>query len=71
MVLPLYDFPFCGGDCSFPTDQAAAVKPALYPNATASSQSLLVERAGHNLNAHFGAHAAYAQINSFLKTNGF
>ena len=71
VMLPLNDFPFCGGDCTFPSDRAAIVRPALYPNAAAASRSVIVQRSGHNLNAHFGAQEAYAQINAFLEANGF
>ena len=70
MVLGRYDFIFCGANCAYPTDQSALVVPALYPNAAAGSEHALIERSGHNINAHFGAPEAYAQINAFLKKNG-
>ena len=71
IVTSLFDIPFCLGDCTFPTDLAAATIPALYPDAAAGSRSFLVPRTGHNINAHFGAPVAYNQINTFLRDNGF
>ncbi|MCJ1245729.1 hypothetical protein MMC30_002933 [Trapelia coarctata] len=63
------DFFYCGGDCTFPTNQAAVVQPVFYPAASAGSQSYLVPDAGHNINAHFAAPQAFAQMLAFLKTN--
>lgn len=65
------DLPFCQGNCNLPTNQAAAVKAALYPAASAGSQYYLAAGAGHGLNTHYSAKAAYTQIMSFVKANGF
>ncbi len=64
------DWPFCQGNCNVPTDQAAAVKAILYPAASAGSQSYIAKGAGHALNMHYSATAAFQQIQSFVKTNG-
>ena len=71
IVAGQYDFPFCFGDCTYPTNQVAATIPAFYPAARNSSQSYLVPDCGHYINAHYGAPMEFAQINSFLGSNGF
>ena len=64
------DLFYCGGNCKFPSDQAAAVKPAFFPNASANgSQSYLVPGAGHNVALAKNAGLGYAQMVEFLKTN--
>lgn len=70
VVLGQFDFVFCLGDCSAPTDKAAAVKAAFYPAASAGSQSYLVPNSGHILNAHIEAPLVFAQMIAFLKSNG-
>lgn len=70
VVLGANDMAFCRGDCTTPTDQSAAVQPILYPNAGAGSSHFLVPGAGHLINAHFGAHAAWDHQLNFLKANG-
>lgn len=65
------DLPFCFGNCSYPTNLAAAVKPALYPNVPASKfTTYLAPVTGHGLNLHYSAVGAYDYIQSFLKTQG-
>ncbi|MCJ1261321.1 hypothetical protein MMC22_001185 [Lobaria immixta] len=71
VVLGQYDFPFCRGDCTYPVDQSAAVKPAFFPAANAGSQEFLVPETGHNINGHYKAPAVFDQINRFLSVNGF
>lgn len=63
------DYPFCSGNCSYPTNLAAAVKPAVYPN-VASFASYLAPSTGHGLNLHYTAVAAYEFIQAFLGKNG-
>ncbi|QIX00990.1 hypothetical protein AMS68_006507 [Peltaster fructicola] len=62
------DLPFCFGNCSYPTNLAAAVKSA-YPNAVAFD-SYLAPSTGHGLNLHYTAEAAYEFIQRFLGHNG-
>lgn len=62
------DWVFCFGNCSYPTDLAAAVT-TLYPKATAFS-SYLAPVAGHGINLHYSATGAFVHIQTFLKTNG-
>lgn len=63
------DLPFCEGNCLLPMNQAAAVKAALYPAASEGSEYYIAAGAGHGLNLHYAAPAAYSQIMSFLKKN--
>lgn len=65
-----FDLPFCQGNCHMPMNQAAAVKPALYPAASAGSQYYLAPAAGHGINTHYSAKMAYTQIQDFAKANG-
>ena len=65
-----HDFFFCGGDCNFPTDQAAAVKPKFFPAASKGSQSYLVKGAGHNVALHSNAEEGFDQMIQFLGVNG-
>ena len=63
------DLPFCFGNCSYPTNQAALVFPALYPN-TNKTGTLLVPTTGHGINLHYSATSAYEWIQSFIKSQG-
>ena len=64
------DYFYCGGDCTYPVDQAAAAIPAYFPAASKNgSQSFLVPGAGHNVNAHYSANEAFSQMVAFLKEN--
>lgn len=63
------DLPFCYGNCSYPTNLAAAVQPAVYPNA-AKFASYLAPSTGHGLNLHYTAEAAYEFIQNFLASSG-
>lgn len=69
VVLGENDLVFCGGDCTQPQDQSALVVPAFYP-AASKSQHYIVPGAGHVIFAHYSAPKAFAQMTSFLKTNG-
>ena len=64
------DYFYCGGDCTYPKNQAAAVKPAFFPAASSGSQFYLVPDAGHNVNSHYSAPQAFRQMIAFLQTNG-
>lgn len=65
------DLPFCGGNCSFPVDQAAKVHPSYYPNvADADFASYLAPIAGHGLNLHYSAAGAFEYIQKFLVDRG-
>ena len=71
VVLGKHDFPFCGGDCTYPTDLAASALSTLYPNARkTSSRTVIFEQQGHSLNAHYNAPEVYSQIAEFLRDNG-
>ena len=69
ILLGQNDFVFCGGDCTYPTDQAAAVRPAIYPASATTSQSFLVPNTGHNINAHYSANVAFTQMLNFLEAH--
>lgn len=69
-VLGEFDFIFTQGDALFPTNQAALVQPALFPNANNNSKSLIVKAAGHALNLHFEADEMFEKIMSFVKSIG-
>ncbi|KAL6720924.1 hypothetical protein ACLMJK_000023 [Lecanora helva] len=71
IVVGQQDFPFCLGNCSFPRDQAAATIPALYPAANPRSTHYILPDSGHLINAHYSAPKAFAQMNEFLRLNGF
>jgi pimeloyl-ACP methyl ester carboxylesterase len=62
------DWPFCMGNCSFPTDLSAVVK-SLYPAAKAF-ETYLAPLTGHGINVHYSANGAFEQIQTFLKNNG-
>jgi hypothetical protein len=65
------DLPFCGGNCTFPVDQAQKVHPTYYPNvADADFASYLAPIAGHGLNLHYSAGAAFEYIQKFLVGRG-
>ncbi|KAI4114097.1 MAG: hypothetical protein LQ338_008054 [Usnochroma carphineum] len=72
VVTGVYDFPFCLGNCAYPDNQLAKVKPALYPAVDSSKSDVyLVPENGHYINAHKSAGKAFAHINGFLAKNGF
>jgi len=61
------DLPFCGGNCTYPTDAAKAVQPKYYPNVPEGDfGSYLAPVAGHGLNFHYSAMAAFEYIQKFL-----
>ncbi|TID20862.1 putative glucan 1-3-beta-glucosidase D [Venturia nashicola] len=62
------DWPFCMGNCTYPTDLSASVEN-LYPAAKAF-ETYLAPIAGHGLNAHYSAEGAFEQVQGFLKRNG-
>lgn len=57
------DLPFCGGNCTVPSDQAKAVQPKYYPNvAEGDFGSYLAPLTGHGLNFHYSAAGAFEYI---------
>ncbi|KAF2718028.1 alpha/beta-hydrolase [Polychaeton citri CBS 116435] len=65
------DLPFCSGNCSYPTNQAAALKPALYANLPEEKfATYLAPATGHGLNLHYSAVAAYTFVHEFLNKQG-
>ena len=70
VVLGENDSVFCRDDCTKPADQSAAVQPVLFPNTKVPSSHFLVPGAGHLINAHFTAGAAWDHQLKFLKANG-
>jgi len=67
VVNGINDLPFCGGNCTYPQDQAKAVQPKYYPNVAESDfGSYLAPVAGHGLNVHYSATAAFEYIQKFL-----
>ncbi|TVY84153.1 hypothetical protein LSUE1_G001650 [Lachnellula suecica] len=64
-----YDLPFCQSNCLVPENKAAAVKGALYPNAASGSTYYIAGDAGHGVNLHYSAGAAYAHIFEFIENN--
>lgn len=67
----LNDYPFCAGNCAYPSDQAQASIAKAFPMAAASSQSILLPVTGHGVNLHYSAPQAYSQINAFLTAHGY
>jgi pimeloyl-ACP methyl ester carboxylesterase len=65
-----FDLPFSEGNCLVPMNKVAAVKAALYPNASNGSQYYIAEGAGHGINSQDVAPKAYEHIFSFLAANG-
>ncbi|KAF2494844.1 hypothetical protein BU16DRAFT_562474 [Lophium mytilinum] len=65
------DLPNCHGNCLVPYNKAAAVKDMFYPAASNGSSWFLAAGAGHGLNLHYAAPAAYEHIHNFIKANGF
>lgn len=70
VVAGQHDFPFCGGDCEYPSDQAAATIVEFYPAASSGSESFVVPNSGHSINAHYEAGTQFTQIRAFLSKNG-
>ncbi|KAF1992802.1 hypothetical protein P154DRAFT_504419 [Amniculicola lignicola CBS 123094] len=66
-----FDLPNCHGNCKVPYNKAAAAKDVFYPNASNGSSWYLSAVAGHGLNFHYSAPAAYEHILDFVKANGF
>lgn len=61
------DWPFCMGNCSYPTNLAAAAATMLYPAVSNNTRSnYLAPGAGHGVNLHYAAGGAYQQIQTFL-----
>ncbi|KAL8993931.1 MAG: hypothetical protein Q9188_007203 [Gyalolechia gomerana] len=62
-----HDWFHCGGDCTYPVDQAAATIPAYFPSADKErSTSYLAPGAGHSVNAHLSADQAFERMIAFL-----
>lgn len=68
VVNGINDLPFCGGNCTYGSDQTAGVR-AMYP-AVRVFESYNAPVAGHGLNLHYSASYAFTQIQTFLGTNG-
>ena len=70
-VIGEYDYIFAQGNANYPSDLAALVQPALFPNASNGSQSYVVPGAGHAINLHYAAGLMFDQVQGFVKDNGF
>lgn len=65
------DYPFCTGNCSFPTNLAEAVQGKYYPSlADADFDAYLAPLAGHGLNFHYSAAEAFEYAQKFLAEHG-
>ncbi|SMY24789.1 unnamed protein product [Zymoseptoria tritici ST99CH_1A5] len=62
------DLPFCGGNCSYPTDLPRQALEMLYPGANVTG-TFLAEVAGHGVNLHFSAGEAFRFAQEFLGRN--
>ncbi|KAJ5720783.1 uncharacterized protein N7483_008717 [Penicillium malachiteum] len=69
VVLGENDFVFCGGNCTYPENQAALVESTFYPNAASGSQYYLAAGSGHAIAAHDSAGDSFDQMISFLQSN--
>jgi pimeloyl-ACP methyl ester carboxylesterase len=65
------DLPFCQSNCLNNGNRAAEVKGALFPAASAGSDSFILKGAGHGLNLHYGAKDADEHVAGFLAKNGY
>lgn len=65
------DVPDCQGNCFYPQNLVSAVRGELFPAARNSSSWYIVPGTGHGINFHYTANEAYAQIQTFVKNNGF
>jgi hypothetical protein len=70
-VIGEFDYIFAQGNANYPSDQAALVQPALFPNASKGSQSYIVPGAGHAINLHYAAEQMFNQVQGFVKDNEF
>jgi len=70
VVLGENDFVFCGGNCTYPENQAALVESTFYPNAASGSQYYLAAGSGHAIAAHNSASASFQHMIDFLQSNG-
>jgi pimeloyl-ACP methyl ester carboxylesterase len=71
VVIAEHDLPSCDGNCYLPHNLAAAVKGELFPAASNASSWFIAPGAGHFLNYHYAAPAAYEHIQNFIRQNGF
>ncbi|EAW12224.1 uncharacterized protein ACLA_061860 [Aspergillus clavatus NRRL 1] len=69
MLSGQFDLPFCGGECQGVLNGPASVSPFVFPNAH-PFVSYVHPNAGHSLNLHHNASAAYGVITSFLQQQG-
>ncbi|KAJ5915480.1 Alpha/Beta hydrolase protein [Penicillium verhagenii] len=69
VILGENDFVFCGGNCSYPENQAALVLSTFYPSASSGSQTYLASGSGHAIAAHDSASASFTQMIDFLQSN--
>lgn len=65
------DVPDCQGNCFYPQNLVSSVQGELFPVARNSSSWYIVPGTGHGINFHYSANEAYAQIQTFLRNNGF
>lgn len=70
-VLGENDLPFARGNAYYPTDQAAQVQPALFPNASNGSRTFIQKGAGHAIALHHSAQAGFDHVMEFVRDNGF
>ena len=71
VIIGVNDYPFCGGDCMSPEDQAALLQPHSFPSANQNmSESVLIPNAGHNLNAHYNAGMTFTKMLDFVRKVG-
>ncbi|KAL7660784.1 hypothetical protein ACMYSQ_000228 [Aspergillus niger] len=70
IILGENDLVFCGGNCSYPENQASLYTSTYYPNASSGSQYYLAEGSGHCIAAHKSASSSFQQMISFLQANG-
>ena len=69
IVLGQYDYIFCTGNCSYPTNQAEAFLSALFPNALHKG-TFLQPDSGHLIAQHYSAGQGFTHSLDFLKSNG-
>ncbi|GKZ37618.1 hypothetical protein AbraIFM66950_009267 [Aspergillus brasiliensis] len=69
IILGENDLVFCGGNCSYPKNQASLYTSAYYPNASSGSQTYLAKGSGHCIAAHKSATSSFQQMIAFLQAN--
>ena len=69
VVLGQYDYIFCTGNCSYPTNQAQTFVNALFP-ASLKKGTYLQPDSGHLVAQHYTANQGFAHSLNFLKSSG-